>query len=80
VPLSILLTDTLSVVTKGVRGLAPWQSITEIWTLAVTRLRSAWLVGWFGTRLPIAGVDLLVAFVNHEALRRLFALVTRGDR
>jgi hypothetical protein len=80
VPLSILLADTLSVIVKGVTGVAAWQSITETWTLVVHRLRSAWLVGWFGSRLPISGIDLHVVFVNHEQLRRRWALVTRSDR
>ena len=77
-PLAILLADTLSVITTGVRGLMRWQSITEIWILVAARARSAWLVGWFGSRPPIAGVDVLVAFVNHDALRRRWALVTRA--
>jgi hypothetical protein len=68
-PLAILLQEHLGVLTKGVTKVARWQGATETLTLVVARLRSAYLVRWFGTPLPVAGLALRVAFVNLADLR-----------
>lgn len=79
-PLSMLLTDTLSTVTVKVKELSPWQGLTDRLTLVAARLRSAYLVGWFGTRLPVRGICLHVAFVNMHELRHRWLSIGAGRR
>jgi len=79
-PLAIMLQQHLSVLTKGVRRIDRWRAVTETFELVVARLRSAYLVRWFGTRLPTRGLALNVAFVNMDALRRRWSAIGGGRR
>jgi len=63
-PLAILLQERFSVLTKGLKKVERWQAAMETFTLVSERLRSAYLVAWFGTSLPVAGLQLKVAFSN----------------
>src|SRR6476660_4788743 len=74
-PLSVMLAGYLGEFRKGMRPLEPWQSLTERFELVVDRLRSAYLVRWFGTGLPTQGVTLKVTLANFDQLRaRWFAV------
>jgi hypothetical protein len=78
-PLAILLQEQLSVVTKGLKKVDRWATVTETFSLVVDRLRSAYLVRWFGTPLPSVGLELRVAFANMDELRRRW-LAIGADR
>jgi hypothetical protein len=80
VPLSLLLTQHFTVLTDGVRKLSRWESLTDTFALVARRLRSAFLVQWFGTALPVAGLDLAVTIANLDELQARWAMVTRGRR
>jgi len=80
VPLSLLLTQQFAVLTDGVRKLSRWESLTDTFALVARRLRSAFLVQWFGTALPVAGLDLAVVIGNLDELQARWAMVTRGRR
>src|SRR5437868_76489 len=71
-PLAILLQEQLGILTKGVKKIQGWDSATETFALVVDRLRSAYLVRWFGTSLPSVGLSLRAAFAGGIAL--LFGL------
>ncbi len=62
------------------RELARWESLTDRFALVLQRLRSAWLVGWFGPAAPVDGVDILVSIANLDQLQRRWAAVGRGRR
>ena len=79
-PLAILLQEQLAVLTKGVRTIARWQEATETLTLVGARLRSAYLVRWFGTPLPVAGLALRVAFANLADLRSRWLAIGGAGR
>src|SRR5262245_55312770 len=77
-PLAILLQEQLSVLTKGVKKLERWEAATEAFSLVVDRLRSAYLVRWFGTALPSVGLALKVAFANMHELRARWIAIGAG--
>lgn len=79
-PLSLLLAQQFTMLTDGVRKLSRWESLTDTFALVARRLRSAFLVQWFGTALPLAGLDLLVTIGNLDELQARWAMVTRGRR
>ncbi len=69
-PLAILLQEQLGILTKGVdEKLRHWDEATERFSLVVDRLRSAYLVHWFGSALPSVGLALEVGLVNMHELR-----------
>src|SRR2546430_913415 len=77
-PLAILLQEQLGILTKGVKKIQGWDSATETFALVVDRLRSAYLVRWFGTSLPSVGLSLRVAFANMDELRRRWLAIGAG--
>ena len=79
-PLSLLLTQQFTMLADGVRKLSRWENLTDTFALVARRLRSAFLVEWFGTALPFAGLDLEVMIGNLDELRARWAMVTRGRR
>lgn len=79
-PLSLLLTQQLTILTEGVRKLDPWEGITDTFALVARRLRSVWLVRWFGTSVPVEGIDVRVAIANLDGLRSRYASVTAAAR
>ena len=79
-PLAILLTEHLSIITKGVQKVDRWQAATETFSRVVDRLRSAYLVRWFGTPLPTVGLELKVALVNMDELRQRWNAIGAGRR
>jgi hypothetical protein len=78
-PMSMLLTSRLGVLNRGVRKIAPWEGIADTFAIVLRRLRSAYLVHWFGTGIPISGIDLRVAIVNMADLRARWQAIG-GDR
>ncbi len=76
--MSLLLSQQLGLLATGVRKLTRWEGLTDAFALVARRLRGAFLVRWFGTTLPIQGLDLQVAVVNLDALRARWAAVTRA--
>src|SRR6266545_2999262 len=79
-PLAILLQERFSVLTEGLKKVERWQAAMETFTLVIDRLRSAYLVAWFGTPLPVAGLQLKVAFSNMDELRRRWIAIGSGRR
>ena len=81
-PLAILLQEQLGILTRGVdEKLRHWDEATERFALVVDRLRSAYLVHWFGTALPSVGVALRVGLANmHELRARWLAIGARRRR
>lgn len=79
-PLSLLLAQQFTVLTDGVRKLSRWESLTDTFALVARRLRSAFLVQWFGASLPVAGLDLQVTISNLDELQARWAVVTQGRR
>ncbi len=77
-PLAILLQEQLSVLTKGVSKVQRWEAATETFSLVVDRLRSAYLVRWFGTALPSVGLALEVAVSNMHELRARWIAIGAG--
>ena len=79
-PLAILLQEQLGILTKGVdEKLRHWDEATAKFVLVVDRLRSAYLVHWFGTSLPSVGLALKVGLANMHELRARWIAVGAGD-
>lgn len=69
------LTNTLS---RLGRVLRPWRRITDVEEQVLRRARGAFLVQWFGTGIPILGVNLHVAIGNIEPFKRRYLAVERS--
>ena len=79
-PLAILLQEQLGILSRGVdEKLRHWDEATERFALVVDRLRSAYLVHWFGTALPSVGVALRVGLVNMHELRARWLAIGAPD-
>jgi hypothetical protein len=78
-PLSVLLSGYFGEFDRGMRPLAPWQGLTERFELVVSRLRSAYLVRWFGAGIPTSGITVRATIVNSDELRTRW-LGIGGDR
>ena len=79
-PLSLLLTQQLTLLTEGVKKLAGWEGLTDTFALVARRLRGAFLVGWFGTAVPVQGLDVVVTVTNLDELYDRYLQVTSGNR
>jgi hypothetical protein len=70
VPLALLLQQQLGILVKGVdEKLRHWDEAMETISTVAERLRSAYLVHWFGTALPSVGNTLKVGLANMHELR-----------
>jgi hypothetical protein len=70
VPLALLLQQQLGILVKGVgEKLRHWDEAMETISTVAERLRSAYLVHWFGTALPSEGDTLKVGLANMHELR-----------
>ena len=69
-PLALLLQQQLGILGKGVgEKLRHWDEAMETISTVAERLRSAYLVHWFGTALPSEGNALKVGLANMHELR-----------
>jgi hypothetical protein len=76
-PIALLLQSTFAVYRKGSTLLDPWLAMVRIEELLIGRARSAFLVHWFGDRLPVRDNRLQVSIANLRALRQRWEAVTR---
>jgi hypothetical protein len=67
-PLSLLLQETVYSFRWGAYHLAPWIHLVRIEEVLIDRARSAFLVHWFGSGLPLHGSFLRVVFENLNEL------------
>jgi hypothetical protein len=74
-PLGLLLTATLKPLMKGLARLNPWARLVELEQTLIDRARGAFLVHWFGSRLPLSGRSLLITIANLEHLQRRYTAV-----
>jgi hypothetical protein len=77
-PLALLLQKQVAVLEKGAKKLGPWAELAYLEELLIDRARSAFLVHWFGSRLPLSGLNLRVAIENLDDLRARYLEVTRS--
>ncbi|HEY3079214.1 MAG TPA: hypothetical protein VGM69_04845 [Chloroflexota bacterium] len=68
-PLALLLDRAVAALRRGADRLAPWNQIVALEELLLDRARGAFLVNWFGTRLPLNGSSPRVAIANLDELR-----------
>ena len=82
-PIALLLHEVLSPLAMAGPVLERWQAMLRVEALVVARARGAFIVHWFGPRLPAAGGRLLVGIQNIAALteqyRRARAASVAGD-
>jgi len=76
-PIALLLQSTFAVYRKGSTLLDPWLAMVRIEELLIGRARSAFLVHWFGDRLPVRDNRLQVSIANLRPLRQRWESVTR---
>lgn len=79
-PLIVLLQDVFQKFTKAVKSLEHWNELVDLEVLLVARARSAFLVHWFGSLIPLDGSGVRIAIVNLEALRQRYSLVMSKRR
>ena len=77
-PLALLLKNLAGTLATAARTLTPWLEIVALESIVVERARSAFLVHWFGFRLPFDGLNLRAVIVNVEALDRQFLAAQRS--
>ncbi|MBA2495774.1 MAG: hypothetical protein H0V33_01525 [Acidimicrobiia bacterium] len=74
-PLALLLQERLGVMTVGLRRIASFGTLMDKAVLILRRRQGSFLVSWFGPRLRVDGLDLVVAASPETslALRRRIA-------
>lgn len=77
-PLALLLQETFAKFGKGAPRLNDWVVLVELEDLLLERVRSAFLVHWYGPILPLAGRTLRVAIHNIAELRARYQRVRAG--
>lgn len=76
-PIALLLQPTFATYKQGSTLLYPWLALVRTEELLIARARSAFLVHWFGDRLPVRDNHLQVSIANLGALRQRWESVTR---
>lgn len=79
-PIALLLQDVGRALHKGGVALNPWVRLVELQETLIGRARGAFLVRWFGERLPMQGTSLKVHLANLADLRRHHMEVQRQVR
>lgn len=79
-PIALLLDSLVKKLERSARTLNTWNQLVELEELLVARAQSAFLVHWFGTRLPTQGLSVRVAIVNLPALQTRFAAAMGASR
>ncbi|MEV0248479.1 hypothetical protein AB0H76_17910 [Nocardia sp. NPDC050712] len=77
-PLGLLLQKVTAALRATAAALAPWADIAGRETLIVERARSAFLLHWFGRRLPMQGLALRAHITNFGALNTQFLAAQRA--
>jgi hypothetical protein len=77
-PLALFLQDMVGTLRAASTGLMPWLDIASNEATIVERARGAFLVHWFGTRLPFEGLSLRAHIVNIAALDKQFLAAQRS--
>ncbi len=77
-PLALVLQDMVRTLRAASTGLMPWLDIASNEATIVERARGAFLVHWFGTRLPFEGLSLRAHIVNIAALDKQFLAAQRS--
>jgi len=77
-PLALFLQDMVSTLRAASTGLMPWLDIVSFESTIVERARGAFLVHWFGPRLPFEGLSLRAHIVNIAALDQQFLAAQRS--
>ena len=79
-PMALLLQKQFKVFNKGARSLTPWIELVRLEGLLIARARSAFLVHWFGSGVPLQGLYLRIAIHNLDELRERYREVTAQVR
>jgi len=79
-PLALLLQNNINILAKGVKKLAPWHELVYLEELLLDRVRSAFIVYWFGKSLPISKLSLRIAIINLDPLRRRYLAVKAASK
>jgi hypothetical protein len=79
-PLSLLLQSAVGTLRAASRALTPWIDIVGNESTIVERARSAFLVHWFGHRLPFNGLSLRSHIVNIAELDAQFRAAQKSVR
>jgi len=78
-PLALLLQDVMRTFQQGLDDggfyLNDWDRLVALESLLVARAQSAFLVQWFGPRVPLQGFHLRIAIENLAALRARYQQV-----
>ncbi len=68
-PLVLFLQDTFNALKKGLKKIEKWPEMLFLEEVVIARARTAFLVKWFGTRIPMRGRHVRVGIANLAALR-----------
>lgn len=79
-PLALTLQANARALLAGSARLGAWNRLVSLEALLVARARSAFLVRWFGPRIPLAGSRLRIAIDNLPALRERYLALAEGTR
>jgi hypothetical protein len=77
-PIALLLKNMAGILKTAGSALAPWTQIVPLESTIVARARSAFLVHWFGPRIPVDGLSLKGIIVNIDALGEQRQLAERS--
>src|SRR5215216_2080605 len=77
-PVALLLKSMAGTLRAAGAALAPWTQIVPLESTIVERARSAFLVHWFGPRIPVDGLSLKGIIVNIDELGEQRQLAERS--
>jgi hypothetical protein len=80
VPIALLLEEATLAFRFGAKQLSPWIHLVAVEELLIDRARSAFLVRWFGTNLPLNSFHLKVVIDNLEQLRDRYLLAKESAK
>ncbi len=79
-PIALLLEESVLTFRFGAKQLDPWTHLVRIEELLIDRARSAFLVHWFGARLPLRRMHLQVVIQNLGEFRERFLQAVQSAR
>jgi hypothetical protein len=76
-PIALLLQQTVYTFRWGGRHLEPWIHLVHTEETLIDRSRSAFMIHWFGSGLPLQGFHVRIAIANLQELRQRYLEVKR---
>src|SRR5215831_6834318 len=79
-PIFLLLAETTWTWQFAAKQLEPWVHMVAVEEVLIERARSAFLVHWFGMRLPLKGLNVKVFIENLQELSDRYLVASKSAK